>query len=302
MSNKYIIIYHGNCADGFSAAWCFWHWNKEFQPQNQEVIYHAGTYGKAPPDCTDAYVYLVDFSYKRAIVQEILKQAKMVTLIDHHITAIEDLKPLVDFDSPEWDPKFAMVASTEFSGARLVWDFLYNHNYHSNLEHNHYRNPPLLLSYVEDRDLWRFKLDGSKDVSQGLFSHKYDFETWEKLMMNEGHTISLRADGNAIERKHLKDIEELLAVCKHMDWIGGEYVPVANLPYTMASDAAGIMAKEFENGEKFAATFYMTGNETIYSLRSAPNGMDVSKIAEQYGGGGHKHAAGFKLSHDDKGE
>lgn len=22
--NRPLVIYHGNCADGFSAAWCFW--------------------------------------------------------------------------------------------------------------------------------------------------------------------------------------------------------------------------------------------------------------------------------------
>lgn len=32
-----------------------------------------------------------------------------------------------------------------------------------------------------------------------------------------------------------------------------------------------------------------------YSLRSREGGVDVSEIAKQFGGGGHKHAAGFRL-------
>ena len=48
-------------------------------------------------------------------------------------------------------------------------------------------------------------------------------------------------------------------------------------------------------GEPFAATFFYDGEGYVFSLRSDDNGLDVSEIAKQYGGGGHKHAAGFKL-------
>jgi len=86
--NKPIVIYHGKCADGFSAAWCFW------DKYGDQYDYHAGVYGKEPPDVTDRLVFLVDFSYKRAVVEQMIKQAKSVTLIDHHKTAIEDLADL----------------------------------------------------------------------------------------------------------------------------------------------------------------------------------------------------------------
>lgn len=80
-----------------------------------------------------------------------------------------------------------------------------------------------------------------------------------------------------------------------MGRIGGYDVPVANLPYTLASDAASKMAADFEDGRFFAATYYDTGTDRVYSLRSCPHGMDVSQIAASYGGGGHRNAAGFKI-------
>jgi uncharacterized protein len=73
--------------------------------------------------------------------------------------------------------------------------------------------------------------------------------------------------------------------------IGGHNVPVANLPYTLSSDAGHLMGK----GEPFAACYMDDPTGRTFSLRSAPDGIDVSEIAKNYGGGGHKHAAGFKV-------
>ena len=85
---KPLVIYHGNCADGFSAAWCFWRYHRD------TADYVAGVYQTPPPDVTGRDVYLVDFSYKRAVVADMLTKAARVTLIDHHKTAIEDLAGL----------------------------------------------------------------------------------------------------------------------------------------------------------------------------------------------------------------
>jgi uncharacterized protein len=47
-------------------------------------------------------------------------------------------------------------------------------------------------------------------------------------------------------------------------------------------------------GHPFAACFWIDGKEMAFSLRSAPDGLDVSEIAKRFGGGGHQHAAGFR--------
>src|ERR1700675_99258 len=90
MSMKPLVIYHGNCADGFSAAWCFW------RKYHDDAEYVAGVYSKPPPDVTGRFVYLVDFSYKRAVVEKMFETAACIALIDHHKTAIDDLRPLFD--------------------------------------------------------------------------------------------------------------------------------------------------------------------------------------------------------------
>lgn len=264
-----LVIYHGNCADGFSAAWCFWKRYGDF------ADYHAGVYQQEPPNVAGRDVYLVDFSYKRAVVESMVNTAHCVWLIDHHKTALDDLKDL---------PYLNQFTSLEKSGATLAWDFLYPET-----------PRPLLLGHIEDRDLWRFKLAGTREIQANVFSYEYSFELWDKLMSaDQAALLQMTAAGAAIERKHHKDIAELVRVCKRRMTIGGVEVWAASLPYTLTSDAGHLMAE----GEPFAVCYWDTAEGRVFSLRSQEAGADVSEIAKQYGGGGHVHASGFKVPRD----
>ena len=271
-----LVIYHGNCADGFSAAWCFW------RKYGTGADYVAGVYQQDPPDVAGRDVFLVDFSYKRPVVEQMLKAANSVCLIDHHKTAIEDLQPLFMQDSWTGEPKqLAHFTDLNRSGATLAWDYLFPGE-----------DRPLLLGHVEDRDLWRFKLPGTREIQAFVFSHEYTFDQWDRLMSaDQVELLKMTAAGAAIERKHHKDVAELVGVCKRRMVIGGHDVPVASLPYTLVSDAAHEMAR----GEPFAACYWDTAEGRVFGLRATDDGADVSEVAKQYGGGGHAKAAGFKV-------
>lgn len=263
-----LVIYHGNCVDGFSAAWCFW------RKYRDGCDYIAGVYQQDAPDVTGRCVYLVDFSYKRSVVLRMLEQASHIVLIDHHKTAIDDLTGIES-------EKFSMFTDLNRSGATLAWDFLFPGE-----------DRPLLLGHVEDRDLWRFKLAGTREIQALVSSHEYSFETWDRLMAaDQVELLKMTAAGAAIERKHHKDVAELVKVCQRRMVIGGHDVPVASLPYTLVSDAAHLMAQ----GEPFAACYWDTAEGRVFGLRATDDGADVSEVAKQYGGGGHSKAAGFKV-------
>lgn len=298
-----LVIYHGNCADGFSAAWCFHNAQEEMQIS---FDFHPGVYNETPPDCSGRIVYLVDFSYKADVVMEILTVADHVYLIDHHKTAIDDLKIL------EGDPKFTMYTDLERSGAMLAWDFLHNHNLSPCGDlypgEANYKNPPLLLNHIQDRDLWKFKLAHTREISANVFSFEYTFENWDRLMSSDQAALIVQTvAGAAIERKHHKDIAELVKVCyRTMDFAEACHyrVPVASLPYTLSSDAGRVIIEEADRRcdlldklpeDVFAACYWDTVEHRIFSLRSNEDGADVSEIAKKYGGGGHRHAAGFKV-------
>ncbi|MBR8344712.1 phosphohydrolase [Burkholderia ambifaria] len=266
MDIRPLVIYHSNCADGFSGAWCFW------RKYGDAADYFAASYQKEPPDVTGRVVYLVDFSYKRDVVKAMIQSALSVTLVDHHKTALEDLDGL---------PGLFMYTDLERSGATLAWDFLFQGE-----------DRPLLLGHVEDRDLWRFRLPGTREIQAAMFSHEYSFETWDKLMASDRAELTkMTVAGAAIERKHHKDIAELVSASQRRMVIGGFNVPVANLPYTMASDAGDLMAR----GEPFAACYWDGAELRTFSLRAAADGLDVSEIAKLYGGGGHAKASGFRV-------
>lgn len=274
-----LVIYHGKCADGFSAAWCFW------RKYGAEADYVAGVYQQAPPDVVGRDVYLVDFSYKRQVVEQMLQTARSVCLIDHHKTAIDDLKPIFMQDSWAGEPKqLSHFTDLNRSGATLAWDYLFPNE-----------DRPLLLGHVEDRDLWRFKLPGTREIQAFVFSHEYAFEQWDRLMgADQVELLKMTAAGAAIERKHHKDVAELVSVCKRRMVIGGHDVPVASLPYTLVSDAAHVMAQ----GEAFAACYWDTAEGRTFGLRATDEGLDVSEVAKEYGGGGHAKAAGFTVPRD----
>ena len=134
-----------------------------------------------------------------------------------------------------------------------------------------------------------------------MSSYPYDFGTWESFSVLLEDAKSYEAvvgQGEAIDRKHRKDVKELVWTTQWRMVIGGYTVPVANLPYTMASDGANLMA---EQGYPFAAPYYDRHDGRVFSLRSrqCEVDIDVGHIAKKVGaalgvsGGGHKHAAGF---------
>lgn len=273
---KPLVIYHGKCIDGFSGAWCF---NRVF---GDSMEYHPGVYQHTPPDVYDRDVYLVDFSYKREVVLEMLGLARTVTLIDHHKSALDDL----------WDLGASGLvtkhSSLEKSGAVLAWEYLQQ-------ALGRKEKMPEMLLHVQDRDLWHFKLEGTRELSEFMFSQEYDFKVWDKIMsMTKHERNKAMTAGALVVQKHFKDLNELLSQLRRTMVIGGVETPVACLPYMMASDGGGMMALT----APFAATYYDTAKHRCFSLRSNAtnvNHADVSSIAAQYGGGGHKHAAGFKV-------
>lgn len=270
-----LVIFHGSCADGYTAAWACWLEHPDWQ-------YYPATHGNSPPDVIGRHVYMLDFSYRAPVLIDIAMKAKSVTIIDHHKTAEEEIAKM--FYDTAASANVRSIFDLNKSGARLAWEY-----FHPDEE------VPLFVKIVEDRDLWRFALPGTREISAVVFSHPYDFHAWSGLSEACDNEFSqLVSEGRAIERKHHKDIAELVNATKRRMAIGGSEVWAANLPYTLASDAGHLMCSD---DKTFAACYYDTPEGRTFSLRSKDDGLDVSEIAKLYGGGGHPHAAGFRLPH-----
>ena len=273
---KTICIYHGGCADGFTAAWVV---ARAAALRGIEIEFVAAQYQQPPPDVTGKRVIMVDFSYKRAELVAMLAQCESLLIIDHHKTARPEIEAVAG------DAKLTVMFDLERSGAGLAWDHFFPGVAR-----------PRLVDLVEDRDLWRFDKADSREVHAYLMSHRYGFETWSTIcdrLDDDTGAARIAEAGEAIDRAHLKNIRELIASASYIGNITGYAVPILNAPYFMASDAGNIMAE----GHAFAACWFSDGKVDKYSLRSKKGGADVSEIAQLWGGGGHARAAGFAVAH-----
>ena len=254
------VFYHGNCWDGFGAAWAVW------KKYGDAPKYQGVNYGDSVPDLPpDARVAILDFSWPRAALTEIRGHVENLLVLDHHKTAEADLK----------DCEFA-VFDMEKSGATLTWG------------HYHDTDPPWMLRYVEDRDLWRFALPKSREVASAMRSYPKDFQVWDKLHLD---VAGLKREGVTTLRLTSMMASDMAKAARWMT-VGGEFVPVANA--TVFYSEVGEALCEMHPGIPFAA-YYMDRADGMrqWGLRTKKDDVDVSEIAKKYGGGGHRAAAGF---------
>lgn len=262
---KTLCIYHARCPDGFGAACVV-----RRALGADQVEFHPGVHQEPPPEVTGRDVVIVDFSYPRPVLLEMAQAARSILILDHHRSADADLVDLPENVSAHFD--------MEQSGVMLAWE-------HYFLD----QEPPALIRHIQDRDLWRFELEGTREVMAALSSYLQDFSVWEGLLAAD--LERLRADGAAIDRWFQKELAEHIEIAARRMMLAGYDVPVLNAPHSWASDAGAILCQ----GEPFAAVYWDGPEQRAFSLRSEENGVDVSAVAGQFGGGGHKHAAGFRV-------
>ncbi len=250
-----VVLYHADCADGFGAAWALW---KRFP----EAEYIPVKHGHPPPAGLEGqHVVMVDFSYAREIIEHINQVAASFQILDHHVTAQAALAglPYASFDMKK-------------SGAVLAWEWA------------HQEPVPWLLRYIQDKDLWEWRLPKSREISAALASYPFDFRVWDnldqKMMEIEGQAI-LRLEGTLIE----KIVEEAVLVSFQGETVPGVYSPV------MTSQIGERLCQGFP----FCIIWHQQNGRRYFSLRSRPGTTDVSAIAARYGGGGHVNAAGFSV-------
>lgn len=284
---KTICIYHGGCADGFTAAWVV----RNALGDGANAVFIPAKYGDAPPDVNGAHVVIVDFSYPRDVLFEMAGRARSVLVLDHHKTARDDLAELPEPHEDYWQNKNAYgpgdsdpvaIFDMDRSGAQIAWDFF-----------NPGQTPPPLVDFVADRDLWRWNLPDSRPINAVIQSWLQTFRAWDQLNDRIRDDVSqgfVAAEGIAVLRAEQKMVDDIIADTARPMKIAGRTVNVANCPRALASVVAGTLAEDHD----FGACYVDTPDGRVFSLRSRGDGAaDVSAIAKSYGGGGHPKAAGF---------
>jgi nanoRNase/pAp phosphatase (c-di-AMP/oligoRNAs hydrolase) len=273
-----IIIYHGDCPDGWCAAYLL----SKAYPDAKLI---PATHGEPinVPLLKGLDVIMVDFSLKRGQMISMNNYAKSLVVLDHHKTAEKELEGL---DFCQFD--------MNRSGAAMAWDWL--HRGMPSDEKGVAAAPPprpWYVDYVQDRDLWTWKLPRSRDVSAFLMSLPMTKEVWDTLdglgyhtAANEGQAINSYI--NHYVEKVVDERREGMLVSEFDKWSVG----VVNAAYPAISEVCNVLCQK---GYDIGLGWFQRGDGLVqFSLRSIGD-MDVSKIAKAYGGGGHRNAAGFQL-------
>jgi hypothetical protein len=277
------VLYHRNCPDGMAAAYAAYKRMGEF------ATYIPLTYTDPMPEIPEgAFVFMLDFTLKRAALIELASRVSNIIILDHHRSAEADLLDL-------GLENVKVVFNMDKSGAQIAWAF-----FHPQLPE------PEVITYIADRDLWTFKLRDTDEISNAVMSYEYDFGVYESLI--EGGPITVRrlyAEGTALVRQKEKQLSDLLKEVQGAWFRTGNdeavLVPVVNAPYFLGSDLAHRLLLQHPEAP-FAATYRDGGDgRRDWSIRSLDDRMDVSKVAVYNGGGGHRNASGMsELSPEQK--
>lgn len=259
-----LVITHKNCNDGFGAAWVV----RKAYPK---ADFYGATHGYKPPDVAGRHVLITDFSYDRNTILAMRAVAKSLTVIDHHVTAQENLKDIPDcyFDLNKCASRLVFDKFVEW---KLIPD---------------QPCPPLVL-YVEDRDLDRWQLPQTREVNAAISIYPMDFNEWDNLNERLSDDIDeVAREGRPAFRFQQKLIDDVVARAREV--VLDNYNVLACNTSVLPCDVAGRLAEN----RPFGLAWFNDGNgRFVYSLRSDDHGIDVAKIAKMHGGGGHTHMAG----------
>ncbi len=271
-----VCFYHAGCPDGFGAAWSVWRaWGDEgrYVPRSHDDPL-------ALEDLADALVVFVDIAIDNTQLRALSEVAGHILILDHHVSAQlryqSDLQTVNRLEEDGHEILFDL----DHSGSILAW-----HYFHPD------QAPPPMLDYIEDQDLWNWKLLGSEEVNAAIASHPRAFETWNALAQ-EGPEELIR-EGEPIVRANKMEVQRAI---KNTSTIRIAKEPVEAVNATTNRSAIGHeLAKRMAFGRAWGCVYRIARDQvhaTLYSIGD----LDVSTIATGLGGGGHRNAAGFTVS------
>jgi oligoribonuclease NrnB/cAMP/cGMP phosphodiesterase (DHH superfamily) len=227
---------------------------------------------------------LVDFSYQRKVVKEMLGKAESITFLDHHESAIADLAGLSEEENCGnfWDK-----SDVTRSGAALAWIHVAGSD----------SNMPHILRAIEDRDLWKFEIPKTREITAYMASQPYYFRLWDEICDDNLNEIVIPTGKILLEVRDKQIAEIVSAAAPCGIYIHDKFyeVNIANCPRDLRSEVGEALIR----GNAFSITYFDNATHRSYSLRSIADhagGFDVSEAAKLLGrGGGHRNAAGFTV-------
>jgi len=222
----------------------------------------------------DKEIYMLDLTFPEPFTRMLIRNNKRVTAIDHHISS-----------KATTTLTYKYSYALHHSGAVLAWKY-----FHPNTK------VPKFLLCVEDMDIWKLKIPGTRELYAYLDLYNFDFNLWSRFVKDFENTKKRQhivALGRVIEQYIDKLMERQMSKSLRVVRLAGKTIYAINATGAFRSQLGHLLAEA--NPAKIGLVWWENGDGLIIcSLRSI-GGADVSKLAGKFGGGGHKHSASFRL-------
>ncbi|XP_047167964.1 uncharacterized protein LOC124836800 isoform X4 [Vigna umbellata] len=214
-------------------------------------------------------LYLLDFVGPDGFIEEVSTKVQRVIVLDHHKTALERLG-----NDDSLGENVVKVIDMERSGATIAFDYFKDKLLSPDIAVKHssvldeFERARQLFLYVEDGDLWRWRLQNSKAFSSGLKDLNIEFDARKNPSLFDQ---AVNADTTLSQLR--SELGHQLAIKSKEMKLRGIGAVVYKVP-------------ELENDQLLKI-----------SLRSEKN-EDTTPITQEFGGGGHRNAGSFMLTAD----
>ena len=249
-----------------------------------EIIIYCIDYGdKLPtfkPEDNVKAVYIMDFSFEPEYMDYLilLVGRDNVIWIDHHISAIRKLDTYKDLNG---------IRSIIMSGCALTYRYFYPDKF-----------VPMVVALVEDFDLYNYKYG---DLTKGFqeWSNYNDTEPvgiiWDTLLTSNFDQLEeLSQDGLRFREIRLWKLEKDIERLAYVDELDGHKCLKMNLTQEDSiSDAGDFVINKLEYDLFWAYSDIVINGKLQRTNQLRSHVIDVSKLADKFGGGGHERAAGF---------
>lgn len=269
INTEAVVFYHSADADGNAAALA------ASEALGDRATYVPINYARTLKDylkydladmVTGRDTYALDFSFPYPIHVELGRLAKTLTILDHHESAAQRL---------------GIEISTKLSGCGLAWEY-----FHPD------QTMPDFYRYVQDRDLWEFKLPYSKAINLAIKNNfAWDLNGAKLARSLPNFVECLRRVG-----EHPLEVQQgyIEKVCDRAIEISlnGYKVPCVQVDRTI-SEVCHHLCDIYPDAP-FSVNYRINKsnqNEYRWDLRSTKGAAQA--VAESFGGGGHPNAAGF---------
>lgn len=269
--------FHHDDIDGRAAGAVVAKFENNYQPEN---FFEVDYVQVLPLDKINRNerVYFVDYSFSKNtvdVLRRILEITPDVIWIDHHKSSEDMLKEYPEFKT------IPGIVKEGISGAALAYMYLY---------HKSYEEIPKILQYVSDYDCFHLKLPDTMQFKYGVESvdHGPLSDLWVRALdVNYGILEELIRRGEIVKSYHNNQCKDVRNTYGYESTVEGYTALIIN-----RDGNSSLFGDQF-NQYDVCIRWTFNGERYVYSIFTSKDDIDVSKIAEKFGGGGHKRAAGF---------